>query len=78
MSRQQPTLFEPAALVSPETRAKWRRYVDFLWEHGQHVTTWEAEFLTHMKQLVDAGQDLELKQSGRLAKIFHREEERLG
>lgn len=74
----QPLLFPASELVSDGTRAKWRRYVDFLWEHGRYLNEWEAGFMSSIKAQVDAGRDLSLKQSSRLGKIFRREEERIG
>lgn len=75
---QQPTLFPAAELVSDETRRRWKHHVAFLWEHGRYLNEWEAGFLDSIKTLVDADIDLSLKQSSRLSKIFHREQERIG
>ena len=74
----QPLLFPAAELVSDETRAKWRHYVEFLWEHGKYLNEWEAGFMSSIKAQLEEGRDLSLAQSSKLGNIFHREQERLG
>lgn len=74
----QPPLFPASELVSDKTRQLWRDRVAYLWEHGAYLNEWEAGFMTSIKAQVDAGQDLTLAQSGKLGKLFKREQERIG
>jgi hypothetical protein len=74
----QPPLFPASELVSEKTRQLWRDRVAFLWEHGASLNEWEAGFMASIKAQFDEGRDLTLAQSGKLGKIFHREQERLG
>ena len=73
-----PTLFPASELIQEGTRIRWRENIAFLWEHGRYITEWESGFLTSIKRLVDAGEDLTLNQSAKLSKIFKREQGRIG
>ena len=71
-------LFPADQLVSPETRKRWSDRVAFCGLHAAYLTDWEADFVSRMKVLVDAGQDLSLAQSGKLNQVFHAVESKVG
>jgi hypothetical protein len=71
-------LFPASELVSAETRRRWSDRVAFCGLHAAYLTDWEADFVSRMKELTDAGQDLSLGQSGKLNQVFHAVEEKLG
>ena len=77
-SLQSPALFPDSELVSEETRAKWRRYIEFLTAHPDWMTLWEMEFAKSIAEWLAGGRDLTLNQSFKLAQVFHRVEERVG
>jgi hypothetical protein len=65
-------------MISDATRDRWRRRVDFLVEHQERLGEWESQFVDSMSIKVENDQTLTLRESRKLAEVYHRIEGILG
>ena len=66
-------------MISEETRAKWRKAVDFITEYGDpYINSWEEGFVQDMSIRLANGHDLLFKQSSVLHRIWTHVQEKVG
>lgn len=64
--------------VSEETRARWRRRLDFILENSHLLSDWEEGFIDSVELWLSRGVDLTMKQSSKLSEIYHEVEGKTG